>query len=139
MRHGIGLSLLLWISGCSWMGDKDSLLPQEGPTMLEIYQGHFDGTWPKTTKPRESRLDTQRSVMAQRPIHPGTMDQSEITHPVVSRLLQRFATLPNPTLLLYVYPHLSGDHQFPVPGYYTAFPLYETTQFALPGEVEGHL
>ena len=139
MRNVIGLSLLLWISGCSWMGDKDSLLPQEGPTMLEIYQGHFDGTWPTTRTPRQSRLDAQRNTMTQRPIHVGTVDQSAVTIAPATELLQRFAALPNPTLLLYVYPHLGGDNQYPVPGYYTAFPLYETTQYALPGEVEGHL
>ncbi|MDX1656612.1 MAG: TIGR03751 family conjugal transfer lipoprotein, partial [Candidatus Competibacteraceae bacterium] len=46
----------------------------------------------------------------------------------------RFPTVPNPTLVLYVFPHL-GPHGVPVPGYATAFPLYETVEYALPGEV----
>ena len=45
-----------------------------------------------------------------------------------------FPVLPNPQLLLYVYPHL-GEDGAPVPGYATAFPLYERVEYALPGEV----
>ncbi|MGH2708017.1 MAG: TIGR03751 family conjugal transfer lipoprotein, partial [Actinomycetota bacterium] len=45
-----------------------------------------------------------------------------------------FPALPNPELVLYVYPHL-GEDGAPVPGYATAFPLYERVEYALPGEV----
>ena len=41
---------------------------------------------------------------------------------------------PNPDLLLYVYPHLSGTEQAPVPGYSTVVPFYQRVQYALPGE-----
>jgi conjugative transfer region lipoprotein (TIGR03751 family) len=44
----------------------------------------------------------------------------------------QFPRLPNPDLVMYVYPHLAGT-QAPVPGYSTVFPLYES-QYALPGE-----
>ncbi|MGH7395628.1 MAG: TIGR03751 family conjugal transfer lipoprotein, partial [Candidatus Methylomirabilales bacterium] len=44
-----------------------------------------------------------------------------------------FPALPNPQLVLYVYPHL-GEDGAPVPGYATAFPLYERVEYALPGE-----
>ena len=45
-----------------------------------------------------------------------------------------FPRLPNPDLVLYVYPHLSGTEQAPVPGYSTVFPFYQRVQYALPGE-----
>lgn len=34
-----------------------------------------------------------------------------------------------------VFPHLAGEESVPVPGYATAFPMYERTEYALPGEV----
>ena len=48
-----------------------------------------------------------------------------------------FPRLPNPTLVMYVFPHLSGDERTPVPGYVTTFPFYPTVEYALPGEVPG--
>ena len=32
---------LLMLSGCSAMGDKESILPQEGASMKEVYDAHF--------------------------------------------------------------------------------------------------
>ena len=48
-----------------------------------------------------------------------------------------FPRLPNPILVMYVFPHLAGETQAPVPGYATAFPMYLQVQYALPGEVPG--
>jgi conjugative transfer region lipoprotein (TIGR03751 family) len=36
---------------------------------------------------------------------------------------------------MYVYPHLSRQDEAPVPGYSTAFELYEKAHYALPGEL----
>lgn len=47
---------------------------------------------------------------------------------------QRFQRLPNPDLVMYVHPHLAKG-RYPVPGYLTVFPMYETVEYALPGEV----
>jgi conjugative transfer region lipoprotein (TIGR03751 family) len=47
---------------------------------------------------------------------------------------QRFARLPNPDLVMYVFPHLAPSGA-PVPGYVTVLPMYERTQYALPGEI----
>ena len=48
-----------------------------------------------------------------------------------------FPRLPNPTLVMYIFPHLSGDERTPVPGYVTTFTFYERAEYALPGEVSG--
>lgn len=45
-----------------------------------------------------------------------------------------FTRLPNPTIYLYVDPHLTGNEGIPVPGYTTAFPMYERDHWALPHE-----
>lgn len=46
-----------------------------------------------------------------------------------------FRRLPNPDLVLYVFPHVSGKEQTPVPGYTTLFPMYTEIHYAMPGEV----
>ena len=48
--------------------------------------------------------------------------------------LRDFQPVPNPEILGYVYPHLSGD--LPVPGYYTVFRLRPSDHYAQPGEGE---
>lgn len=61
------------------------------------------------------------------PVEPYTRNvQNEINH--------LFTRLPNPTIYLYVDPHLSGNQGVPIPGYTTAFPMYERDHWALPGE-----
>lgn len=50
-----------------------------------------------------------------------------------------FPRLPNPTLVMYIFPHLSGSERTPIPGYVTTFTLYETVEYALPGEVSGEM
>ena len=45
-----------------------------------------------------------------------------------------FVLLPNPTIALYVYPHLVNGN-IPVPAYTTQFTLYTNVHYALPGEV----
>jgi len=52
-----------------------------------------------------------------------------------TEMVQRFVRLPNPDLVMYVAPHLSGTARHPVPGYSTVFPMYESIEYALPGEV----
>ncbi|HEJ6481861.1 TIGR03751 family conjugal transfer lipoprotein, partial [Pseudomonas aeruginosa] len=42
--------------------------------------------------------------------------------------------LPNPDLVMYVFPHLAGSDPAPVPGYTTVFPFYQRVQYAMPGE-----
>jgi conjugative transfer region lipoprotein (TIGR03751 family) len=51
-----------------------------------------------------------------------------------SELENNFPTLPNPTLYMFVYPHLI-DNSHPVPGYTTKFKLYEVDHYALPNEM----
>ena len=45
-----------------------------------------------------------------------------------------FPRLANPDVLVYVYPHVATPLGVGVPGYLTALPLFERTEYALPGE-----
>jgi len=50
-----------------------------------------------------------------------------------TELESRFPRLPNPTLNMFILPHLTQGGN-PVPGYTTHFKLYKLDQYALPGE-----
>ena len=134
--------LTLWISGCALFGDKDSILPQDGPTMLDVYHGHFAGDQPQAAshgddgKTDDSDQQHPVIVFGQRAIHASKTDLAGSTRTAANAIDQRFVRLPNPTLILYVFPHLGADNQYPIPGYSTAFPLYEQVYYALPGETE---
>jgi conjugative transfer region lipoprotein (TIGR03751 family) len=56
------------------------------------------------------------------------------TRTASNEIYSLFPRLPNPDLVMYVFPHLAGNEPAPVPGYSTAFPFYSRTQYAMPGE-----
>lgn len=47
-----------------------------------------------------------------------------------------FYKMPNPELTLYVFPHLAGNDQVPIPGYQTVFMAYEHSHYFLPNKIE---
>ena len=124
--------VLVWISllmvGCA--STKETVLPQDGPTMKSIYDQHM--------------------VDVQKPDYRGTiggqpLPQSGIEHyrgfvrEAANEIDTVFPRLPNPTLVMYIFPHLSARERTPVPGYVTTFPFYESVEYALPGEVPGEV
>jgi len=120
----VSISLL---SGCA-TGSKDTILPQTGPTMKEVYDAHFEHTRQRF---RNARIDMGRRGAADTP---SNLDG--YTREADAEIQAVFPRLPNRSLVMYVFPHLSAKG-YPVPGYATRFPLYETVEYALPGEVEG--
>lgn len=127
------LSLILMTAGCA-TSDKESILPQEGPTMKAVYHRHFSGT-----EHDQDTLDATRGDWVQREAlrePEPTSELSAYTRDAGSEIQQVFPRLHNKTLILYVFPHLSGTERYPVPGYSTAFPFYEKPEYALPGEPE---
>lgn len=94
--------------------------------MAEIYANHM----------RSLDLDVERPlplarVPADLSAHaPGGIVQA------VDAINARFTRLPNPDLVMYVAPHLSADGRYPIPAYTTVFPMYESVEYALPGEIE---
>lgn len=116
----------LALAGCA--GTKDSVLPQHGPSMATIYQSHL-------SKMNAQQPKTQRRELGHRPIHTGVADLHGYTRDAFNEIDILFPRLPNPTLVMYVFPHLVGASHAPVPGYATAFSMYEQVEYALPGEV----
>ncbi len=75
------------------------------------------------------------SASLQRPLVPAsTLDLSDYTRSVHNETDTLFPKLPNPTLFLYVSPHLAGGEGFPVPGYTIPVTLFDRVHYALPGE-----
>ena len=113
------------LGGCT--STKDTVLPQDGLSMKTIYDQHIE------------EMNAQdplviRDVLGNRP-----MDEEDSLHgytrDVHTEIEAIFPRLPNPGLVMYVFPHLAGDEQVPVPGYATTFPMYEQVEYAMPGEV----
>jgi len=62
------------------------------------------------------------------------VEQMRYTRTARNEVHRQFQRLPNPDLVMYVYPHLAGTDPVPVPGYTTVFPLNQRIQYAMPGE-----
>ena len=125
----LGLISLL-LAGCA--STKDTVLPQNGPSMKAIYEGHV----------HEMNADNPqviRDELGDRPIVSGEAALHGYTRDAFNEIDLLFPRLPNPTLVMYIFPHLAGDAGAPVPGYTTAFPMYEQVEYALPGEVSSQL
>ena len=118
----------LGLAGCA--STKDAVLPQDGPSMKAIYEGHV-----KQMNARDPQVI--RRELGDRPILTGEAALQGYTRDAFNEIDVLFPRLPNPTLVMYVFPHLAGESQAPVPGYATAFPMYEQVEYALPGEVPG--
>ncbi|EIK93796.1 signal recognition particle gtpase [Pseudomonas sp. M47T1] len=84
----------------------------------------------------QQQLFDARSALRRPLVDPSSnaSEQASYTRTAQTEIYNLFPRLPNPDLVLYVYPHLSGSEQAPVPGYSTVFPLYRTVQYAQPGE-----
>ena len=119
-----------WISlalgGCA--STKESVLPQDGPSMKAIYDAHFEGMGADDPYVLRRELRT-------RPLGDDDVDLAGYSRTAHTELETIFPRLPNPTLVMYVFPHLAGSERVPVPGYATTFTLYERVEYALPGEV----
>jgi len=116
--------LCVALAGCA-SGSKLSTLPSDGPTMAEIYRQHMAG---QRSAPADGAIRPQRGE--DDPPHTGRYQRA-----VADEIDGRFARLPNPDLVMYVTPHLSPNGRYPVPGYSTVFPMYETVEYAMPGEM----
>lgn len=130
---------LTLLSGCTVVADRESPLnkiTRDSPTALSVYRGS-DTRSDYSREQKKSAQDQMRERTSARPIRAG----DELTQrywSAVEPMQQRFARLPNPDLVMVVYPHLARG-RYPVPGYVTVFPMYEETEYALPGEVQEDL
>ena len=126
VRASISGVLVLTLTGCA--STKEAVLPQDGPSMKAIYDNHLQALGARDPQALRGELDG-------RPLASGTPSLEGYTREAYNELETTFPRLPNPTLVMYVFPHLASDERVPVPGYVTSFPMYERVEYALPGEV----
>ena len=119
-------SISLMLGGCA--STKDAVLPQDGPSMDAVYDAHMRELGAQDPTVVRGALGTRR-------INSGEENLHGYTREAFNELDVSFPRLPNPSLVMYVFPHLAGAERTPVPGYATTFPLYERVEYALPGEV----
>jgi conjugative transfer region lipoprotein (TIGR03751 family) len=122
--------LPLLLNACVGPSSKEAILPQTGLTMKQVYDRHFQGG-SRATARQDAPMGNARRLGG------GSTDLKGYTREAHNETQLLFSRLPNPDLVMYVFPHLSGPEGSPVPGYTTAFPFYDSVQYALPGEVEG--
>ena len=127
------LSALL-LTGCATT--KDELLTHDGQTMLDIWSREA-GSGAGNGRVARELLEARQSL--RRPLTPeeidgAATDQARYSRTAQNEIYSQFKRLPNPDLVMYVFPHLAGTDPVPVPGYSTVFPLYQRVQYALPGE-----
>ncbi|SEP17797.1 TIGR03751 family conjugal transfer lipoprotein [Aquisalimonas asiatica] len=147
----VAVSISAFIAGCETTpGHK--VFPDDGPTMDEVYEGHFrdmrghdaDGAREALHSGGEAlaedyedsaeESDSEYEESRIRQVHDGDVDLDGYTRTAADEIATRFSRVPNPTMVMYVYPHLAGQDEAPVPGYATSFRMYERDHYALPGE-----
>ncbi|MBV4413525.1 TIGR03751 family conjugal transfer lipoprotein [Enterobacteriaceae bacterium YMB-R22] len=121
------LCLSALLAGCSTT--KDELLPAGDSTMLELWQNR--GTSGRTAT--EARSTLRRTLTSEDSAARQALEES-YTRTAENEIQQVFPRLPNPDMVIYIYPHMSGNAPAPVPGYSSVFPFYSRVQYALPGE-----
>ncbi|MDF5783533.1 TIGR03751 family conjugal transfer lipoprotein [Klebsiella pneumoniae] len=122
----------LWLAGCST--SKEQLLPPGGIPPCWICGSKKSGS-PQMTA--EARAVLRRDLNdVERNAQPAVAES--YSRDANSEIQQQFPRLPNPDLVMYVFPHMTVGN-VPVPGYSTVFPFYSQVQYALPGERVGAL
>ena len=134
-----GLALVLAVAvltGCAT--SKEKLLPHGDNTMMDIWQQNAgDGGGSAGQVVGGQLLDARQSLrrpLTDADVQAAPAEQMRYTRTARNEVHRQFQRLPNPDLVMYVYPHLAGTDPVPVPGYTTVFPLYQRVQYAMPGE-----
>lgn len=130
----LGVLAAAALAGCAT--SKEDLMPHGGRTMQDIWrQEAGDGGSGQVA--RRQLLDARQSLrrpLTEADIQAAPAVQMHYTRTARNEVYRQFQRLPNPDLVMYVFPHLAGTDPVPVPGYSTVFPLYQRVQYTMPGE-----
>ncbi|MHC8349789.1 TIGR03751 family conjugal transfer lipoprotein [Pseudomonas sp. RT4P38] len=118
------------VAGCAT--NTEQLLSHDDSTMLDIWNKQTGGT--QNGQAGQELLDARQAL--RRPLMEPLTPSSSMpyTRTAQNEVYRQFHRLPNPDLVMYVFPHWAGTDPVPVPGYSTVFPLYQRVQYAMPGE-----
>lgn len=123
-----GLAMVL--AGCATT--KEKVLPHGDATMRDLW-------WQETGDDTTVRQLLDARQVLRRPLSEADVQamlelNAAYTRTAQNEIYAQFKRLPNPDLVMYVFPHLAGSDPVPIPGYSTVFPLYQRVQYAMPGE-----
>lgn len=123
--------VIVTLSGCAT--SKDELMPHGEATMLDIWAEYTSAGSPNATRDLlDARQELRRSRRTATTAGPSI--DSSYTRTAQNEIHAEFRRLPNPDLVMYVFPHLAGTVQVPIPGYSTVFPMHRRTHYSMPGE-----
>ncbi len=123
------------LAGCAT--SKEEMLTHSDHTMMDIWQQETGGAGVAGHVASRQLLDARQSLrrpLTETDMQAAPAEQMRYTRTARNEVYRQFQRLPNPDLVMYVYPHLAGTDPVPVPGYTTVFPLYQRVQYAMPGE-----
>lgn len=120
------------LAGCAT--HKDDLLPHGGQTMQDIWHQQAGTTGQAAQRQLLNARLSLRRPLTDADVQAAPAEQTRYTRTAANEIHRQFLRLPNPDLVLYVFPHFAGTDPVPVPGYSTVFPLYQRVQYAMPGE-----
>ena len=129
------LLAVMVLGGCAT--SKDQLLPHGDSTMLDVWQQETGGSGVADGQAARQLLDARqdlRRALSEADTQAAPAAAAAYTRTAANEIYRQFHRLPNPDLVMYVFPHLAGSDPVPVPGYTTVFPLYQRVQYAMPGE-----
>jgi conjugative transfer region lipoprotein (TIGR03751 family) len=143
MLAATALAVVATLTGCAT--NTEDLLSHDSSTMRDIWDksagaGASDGA--ANRQLLDVRLILRRPLAVPQTQGPGRpasvvpdpVDLAPYTRTAQSEIQRQFFRLPNPDLVMYVFPHLAGTEPVPVPGYSTVFSFYQRVQYAMPGE-----
>jgi len=104
------------LTGCS----DPLVIPESGMNTLDVYEQHVGSSNNAVKMFRELKNDRR--------------DLYGYTREASNEIEGLFPRLPNPEIVMYVYPHMTTKMR-PIPGYATQFSMYEKDEYALPGEI----
>ncbi|WP_307941973.1 TIGR03751 family conjugal transfer lipoprotein [Pseudomonas mosselii] len=123
----LAVMLATGMTGCTTNSEK--LLTHGGRSIDQVWRQETGGD------PSQRLLLDARQALRRPLDEPGSNGSaSSYSRTAQNEINRLFHRLPNPDLVMYVFPHLAGSDPVPVPGYSTVFPLYQRVQYALPGE-----
>ena len=142
-RGRVIFSVLLVLSSVGCSTSKDRLLSHGSETMCDVWErgtgGSVSGLSTGSTQSLQARQLLDARQLLRRPLSDQDSqrragEQSAYSRTAQNEIYSQFHRLPNPDLVMYIFPHLAGTDPVPVPGYSTVFPLYQRVQYAMPGE-----
>lgn len=118
------------VTGCAT--NTEELLSHNGNSMMDVWNQQTSGS--RNGQAAQQLLDARQAL--RRPLTEPLRSSSATpyTRTAQNEVRQQFHRLPNPDLVMYVFPHWAGTESVPVPGYSTIFPLHQRVQYAMPGE-----